>query len=99
VNSHYDHPEDLTGTVFDPTDDTFGPIMEAFQSGDFAKAQRLTCELLDDYSELDLFELTETYLAVRNALSRLGSDLCLRTGYASPEGFIDGMTRLVRESS
>jgi hypothetical protein len=41
IAPHYHPPEDLTDTVFDPHDDTFGPIMAAIQSGDFARAARL----------------------------------------------------------
>ncbi len=35
---HYEPPEDRAGTVFDPTDETFGPIMAAIQAGDFEQA-------------------------------------------------------------
>lgn len=42
MNRFYDPPEDVTGTVFDPHDKTFGPIMAAFQSGDFEQALALT---------------------------------------------------------
>lgn len=35
---HYIPPEDISGTVFDPYDDTFGPIMAAIQAGDFELA-------------------------------------------------------------
>lgn len=38
---HYEPPEDLAGTVFDPHDDTFGPIMAALQAGEFEKAAEL----------------------------------------------------------
>jgi len=36
---HYEPPEQTAGTVFDPTDDVFGPIMAALQSGDFERAR------------------------------------------------------------
>ena len=36
---YYDwEPGFVAGTVFDPYDDTFGPIMAAIQAGDFEKA-------------------------------------------------------------
>lgn len=38
---YYDPPEDPTDTVFDPDDDTFGPIMAAIQAGEFEKAAAL----------------------------------------------------------
>lgn len=34
----YDPPDDRAGTVFDPYDETFGPIMAAIQAGDFEEA-------------------------------------------------------------
>lgn len=37
----YEHPVDIYGTVFDPTDTTFGPIMRALQNGDFEQAAEL----------------------------------------------------------
>jgi len=37
--SHYTPPEFVTGTVFDPEDATFGPIMAAIQAGDFEVAR------------------------------------------------------------
>ena len=41
--THYDLPwgPGVAGTVFDPTDDTFGPIMAAIQAGEFETAQAL----------------------------------------------------------
>ena len=40
---HYEMPEVTAGTVFDPSDDTFGPIMAAIQAGEFEEAaERLT---------------------------------------------------------
>jgi hypothetical protein len=42
---HYEPPEDLSNTVFDPSSDTFGPIMAAIQNGDFEKAQELLARL------------------------------------------------------
>lgn len=35
----YEPPDDLTYTVFDPHDPTFGPIMGAIQSGNFEAAR------------------------------------------------------------
>jgi hypothetical protein len=43
--SYYDPPDDVTATVFDPSDDTFGPIMAAIQAGDFADAAALLVAL------------------------------------------------------
>ena len=41
--SYYERPQDVTGTVFDPSDDSFGPIMRDIQAGDFeTAAQRLS---------------------------------------------------------
>jgi len=34
----YDLPDDRADTVFDPYDETFGPIMAAIQAGDFEEA-------------------------------------------------------------
>lgn len=45
--SHYTLPEDVAGTVFDPRDETFGPIMAALQAGDFEQANRLMAGLVD----------------------------------------------------
>jgi hypothetical protein len=42
---HYEMPEFKSGTVFDPEDDTFGPIMAAIQRGDFLDAAVLLIEL------------------------------------------------------
>jgi len=36
---YYNVPEDLTGTVFDPSDETFGPIMADIQAGRFEEAR------------------------------------------------------------
>lgn len=36
----FELPVDLAGSVFDPTDDTFGPIMAKIQRGDFVDAAR-----------------------------------------------------------
>ena len=47
AHHYYDPPYDLTGTVFDPTDETFGPIMAALQSGNFETAARLTAKLAE----------------------------------------------------
>lgn len=41
----YEPPEDRAGTVFDPCDETFGPIIAALQSGDFERAAELVAEL------------------------------------------------------
>jgi hypothetical protein len=45
MTAHYDPPDDVTATVFDPSDDTFGPIMAAIQAGDFADAAALLTTL------------------------------------------------------
>ncbi len=37
----YEPPVDVYGTVFDPTDQIFGPIMAALQNGDFEQAAEL----------------------------------------------------------
>lgn len=34
----YDRPDDVTATVFDPADETFGPILAAIQGGEFGEA-------------------------------------------------------------
>jgi hypothetical protein len=38
---YYTPPDDRAGTVFDPHDETFGPIMAAIQAGEFATARDL----------------------------------------------------------
>lgn len=38
-------PESVVGTVFDPSDSTFGPIMQAIQSGEFEKAIALLVDM------------------------------------------------------
>jgi hypothetical protein len=45
---YYEPPEDLAGTVFDPSDETFGPIMAALQAGDFEDAHTMIWELIPD---------------------------------------------------
>jgi hypothetical protein len=40
-SSFYEEPEDVSGTVFDPTDTTFGPIIAALQAGEFEDAREL----------------------------------------------------------
>lgn len=45
MTKHYEPPEDVAGTVLDPQDDTFGPIIAALQSGDFETAATLTTKL------------------------------------------------------
>jgi hypothetical protein len=42
---HYARPDDVSATVFDPEDDTFGPIMAAIQRGDFRDAATLLTQL------------------------------------------------------
>src|SRR4051812_4275135 len=42
---HYEPPDTLAGTVFDPADETFGPIMAALQAGEFETAATLTARL------------------------------------------------------
>jgi hypothetical protein len=42
---HYARPDDVSATVFDPEDDTFGPIMAAIQRGDFGDAAILLTQL------------------------------------------------------
>jgi hypothetical protein len=42
---YYDPPEDLAYTVFDPCDETFGPIMRAIQTGNFESARDLLADL------------------------------------------------------
>lgn len=42
---YYTPPEELAGTVFDPHDETFGPIMAALQAGDFEAAAELVATL------------------------------------------------------
>lgn len=42
---YYDPPDNLPGTVFDPWDETFGPIMSAIQSGNFEEARDLLDKL------------------------------------------------------
>lgn len=44
---YYTPPESLAGTVFDPYDETFGPIMAAIQAGEFETAHRLLGALLE----------------------------------------------------
>jgi hypothetical protein len=45
IAPYYNPPETLAGTVFDPLDPTFGPIMAAIQAGDFERAARLLAVL------------------------------------------------------
>lgn len=42
---YYEPPEDPAGTVFDPNEPTFGPIMAALQAGEFEKAVSLILPL------------------------------------------------------
>lgn len=42
---YYDPPDELAGTVFDPSSEVFGPIMRAIQAGDFAGAAHRLTEL------------------------------------------------------
>lgn len=54
---YYNPPAELADTVFDPSSDTFGPIMAALQAGDFKTAASLTAKLagvkrFDTYAEL-----------------------------------------------
>lgn len=49
----YARPEDVTSTVFDPSDTTFGPIMAALQAGDFEHAATLTGELAERHLTRD----------------------------------------------
>lgn len=44
---YYEPPEDVAGTVFDPSDETFGPIMAALQAGEFETAASVTLALTD----------------------------------------------------
>lgn len=41
----YERPDDVAGTVFDPHSPTFGPILAAFQDGEFEEAARLAQQL------------------------------------------------------
>ncbi len=47
IAPHYHAPDDPAETVFDPYDDTFGPIMAAIQAGDFERAARLLTALAE----------------------------------------------------
>jgi hypothetical protein len=49
-------PEDPDGTVFDPRDETFGPVMAAIQGGAFEEASRLLGELADEAERTALME-------------------------------------------
>jgi hypothetical protein len=42
---YYEFPDDRSDTVFDETDETFGPIMAAISEGNFADAASLLTEL------------------------------------------------------
>lgn len=44
----YDPPEDVSGTVFDPHDEAFGPIMAAIQAGEFEMARARIAGLTSD---------------------------------------------------
>lgn len=48
---YYDFPEDVSGTVFDPDDPTFGPILAALQTGRFEMAEKLIRRLIDHVPE------------------------------------------------
>lgn len=45
LHRYYEPPEDIGCTVFDPCDETFGPIMAAIQAGDFERARDLLANL------------------------------------------------------
>lgn len=45
---HYEPPEDLADTVFDPHSETFGPIMAAIQAGEFGQAAGLLTALEEE---------------------------------------------------
>ena len=47
-HAYYDPPDDRAGTVFNPYDNTFGPIMAALQAGSFEAAHALIGALLSE---------------------------------------------------
>lgn len=73
---HYDPPAELADTVFDPTSDTFGPIMAALQAGEFETAAALTASLAGPRFTLSIELGNEDMQSdedVARALHRLGS--------------------------
>jgi len=58
MTRYYEPPEFVTDTVFDPTDETFGPIMAAIQRGDFERARDLL-DALAAASPLDAWRTIE----------------------------------------